>query len=212
MTSEDVDFFGDRQAAERFAARLEAAKVYIPGPDDYTPHAAVIVGTVGDRRIKVDFLHSILGVDRASIENNFITLSGTHKKTGAPIDILVLHPLDCLRSRISNINDLRRKDPHSISSAQASIIVLQAFVDDLLSQGLIKEAQGVLHDLYFVTRGCLGTPAHKEFGVDPREILRPFLDDGRLDDRWRAFNLTSALRRLDEKATRVAEIAFSSHA
>jgi hypothetical protein len=105
MSSEDVDFYGDRKAAESFASKLETAKIYIPGPDDYTPHAAVIVGTIGKRTITIDFMHSILGVDNHSIENNFITLSGTHRKTGAIIDILVLHPLDCLRSRLSNINE-----------------------------------------------------------------------------------------------------------
>ena len=76
--------------------------------DDHTPNAAVIVGTIGERTIKVDFMHSILGVDHRSIENNFITLSGKHQTTGKEIDILVLHPLDCLSSRLSNINDLRR--------------------------------------------------------------------------------------------------------
>jgi hypothetical protein len=66
MSSEDVDFYGDRRAAEQFAAKLEQARVYVPGLDDFTPDAAVVVGTIGGRRIRVDFMHSILGVNSNS--------------------------------------------------------------------------------------------------------------------------------------------------
>jgi hypothetical protein len=203
MTSEDVDFYGNRQAAEKFAAKLQQSKIYVPGPDDHTPHAAVIVGMVGERKIRADFMHSILGVDNKSIENNFVTLSGVHQKTGDTIDVVVLHPLDCLRSRMSNINDLGRTDPHSISSARASILILEAFLDDLLADGAIKEVQRTLRDLYFVIRACLGRVAFHKYGLDPRNVMRRFLNDARLDDRWRKFNLASAISRLDEREGRL---------
>jgi hypothetical protein len=205
MTSKDVDFYGNREAAERFARNLEQATVYLPGPDDITPHAAVVVGSIGKRKIQIDFLHSILGVSHRSIENNFITLTGTHVKTGNRIDIVVLHPLDCLRSRLSNINDLRRSDPHSISSARASIIVLDAFIDDLLQNELTREAQDTLHDLYFVVRdSCFAKPAFHKFELDPRPILTRYLNDHRLDERWRGFNLASAIRRLTEREQKLS--------
>ena len=181
----------------------------MPGPDDFTPDAAVVVGTIGGRRIRVDFMHSILGVDHHSLENKFVTLTGTHRKTGGPIDIVVMHPLDCLRSRLSNINDLKREDPHSINSARASIVILGAFVDDLLQEGMRKEAQATLHDLYFVIRGsCLGKIAFHKFGLDPRSILTDHLNDSRLDVRWRKFNLASNIRRLAEREERLRSVSL----
>jgi hypothetical protein len=163
MSSQDVDFYGNRAAAELFAARLEQSKIYLPGPEDFTPHAAVVVGMVGDRKIQVDFMHSILGVTPRSIANNFVTLMGTHRTTGRPIRILVLHPLDCVRSRMSNINDLRRSDPHSLSSARASIVVLSAFIDDLLDQGLRKEAQSTV----FCGAQLFGQAKFREVRIGP---------------------------------------------
>lgn len=200
MSSEDVDFLGDRAAAEKFASKLASAKIYLPGPDDHTPHSAVVVGMVANRRIRIDFLHSILGTDRKSVKNNVVTLSGSHAKTGKSIDIVVLHPLDCLRSRLSNINDLGRKDPHSIHSARASILVIDAFIDELLQGGVTKEAQSTLRDLPFIIRSAyLGKAAQQEIGMDPRDVLRRYVDDKRLDERFRKFNLANALDRLNRR-------------
>jgi hypothetical protein len=203
MTSDDVDFYGSKATAQKFASKLDNATVHLPGPDDSTPHSAVVVGLVGDRKIQVDFLHSILGVDTHSIENNFVTLSGRNKNNGREVNIIVLHPLDCLRSRMSNINDLRRYDEHSLSSALASVEVLDAFLDDLLENGLTKEAQATLHNLHFVIKESLHKPSFQRFGLDPRPILVRRLDDTRLDTRWREFNLSGSIRRLEERLNKL---------
>lgn len=202
MTSEDVDFFASREAAKAFAAKLGNAKIYIPQMDDNTPNAAVVVGLIGEREIRVDFMHSILGVDPKSIANNFITLSGSRSDTGEEIEILLLHPLDCLRSRLSNINDLKRRDLHSLSSAKAAMLVLAAFIDNLLEEvEWIKQAQSCLKDLHFVIRDmCLGKIANTEFQIDPTWILKKFVADERLDHRWRSFQLESSIKRLEVKA------------
>jgi hypothetical protein len=116
MSSEDVDFYGSRKAAENFAAKLGNAKILIPDLDDHGPNSAQVIGLIGNREIRVDFLHSILGVDATSIKNNVITLTGERSDNGETLAIAVLHPLDCYRSRLSNINDLKRTNVHSISS------------------------------------------------------------------------------------------------
>jgi hypothetical protein len=204
MSSEDVDFYGNRKVAENFAAKLENAKVYIPGPDDHGPNSAKVVGLIGNREIKIDFLHSILGVDHASLKNNVITLSGKRSDNGEPLAILLMHPLDCFRSRLSNINDLKRKDVHSISSARASILVLDAVINDMLNNGWTKEAQDTLQTLRYITLNkCYGTVAHLEFGLDPKWIFERYLKDERLDSRWRSYQLTSSLNALNAKASQV---------
>lgn len=200
MSSEDVDFFGSRKAAENFAANLDNAKVLIPDLDDHGPNAAQVIGFVGEREIRVDFLHSILGVDTATIKNRVITLSGRRSDTGDPIDIAVLHPLDCFRSRLSNINDLKRKTVHSVSTAKASVLVLDALIDDMLGRGWIREAQTTLQELRYITlKKCCGTSAHLEFGIDPRWIFEKYLTDTRFDERWRRFQLTASLNALNAK-------------
>jgi len=205
MSSEDVDFYGTRKAAEDFAAKLGSAKIFVPDPDDHGPNSAQVVGFIGEREIRIDFLHSILGVDHTSLKNNVITLTGQRSDNGEPLNILVLHPLDCFRSRLSNINDLKRKDVHSISTAKASILVLDAVINDMLDKGWIKEAQDTLQKLRHVTlTKCYGTVAHLEFGLDPKWIFEKYLRDDRLDPRWRKFQLTRSLDRLNDRLAQLA--------
>ena len=175
MSSEDVDFYATRKAAEEFAAKLSNSKLYIPDLDDHGPNSAKVEGFIGDREIKVDFLHSIKGVDHASLKKNVITLTGTRSDTGQPLNIQLLHPIDCFRSRLSNINDLKRKDVHSITTARAAILVLDAIINDFLDRGWTKEAQETLQTLRFVAlTKCYGTIAHLEFGIDPKWIFEKY--------------------------------------
>ncbi|WP_316181434.1 hypothetical protein [Bradyrhizobium sp. SZCCHNRI1009] len=204
MSSEDVDFYGTRRTAEDFAAKLGSAKIYFPDADDHGPNSAQVIGFVGERKIRVDFLHSIMGVDHARLENNVITLTGPRTDNGASLTIALLHPLDCFRSRLSNINDLKRSDVHSISTAKASILVLDALIDDFLSMGWLKEAQDTLHTLGYVTlKRCYGTTAHLKYGIDPLWIFEKYLTDTRLDERWRKHQLAGSLSRLKRKLTQI---------
>src|SRR5262249_23868425 len=80
MSSEDVDFYATRKAAEEFAAKLGNAKVLLPDLDDHGPNSAQVVGFVGDREIRIDFLHSILGVDHAWLKKNVMELRRLNEK------------------------------------------------------------------------------------------------------------------------------------
>ncbi|PSO21803.1 hypothetical protein C7G42_09330 [Bradyrhizobium sp. MOS003] len=129
-----------------------------------------------------------------------VTLTGPSQGQGSQIDILILHPLDCLRSRLSNINDLKRTDPHSISSAHAAVIILDVFIDDLLQNGETKKAQAILMSLFYVIRDRnLGRPSQTKFQVDPLSILLKYRLDLRLDNRWRSHQLANAISRLRKK-------------
>jgi hypothetical protein len=200
MSSEDVDLFASKEAAEKFAQKLSNAKVYVPPLFDPSPNAAVVVGELGTKRIQVDFLRGVLGVDHKTLKKNFVTLTGPAKGGGHPVNILILHPLDCLKSRLSNINDLKREDIHSISSAQASVIILDVFIDDLLTRGEVKKAQAILIALYYVIRDRhLGKTSHLKHSIDPLSILLKYRLDIRLDSRWRSHQLANALSKLREK-------------
>lgn len=208
ISSEDVDFFANVSAAKKFAEKLgPTARVFVADPFDNSPNSAIVEGKLGDRTIRIDFMRNILGVDPNSIKNNFVTLSRPARDGGKPINILILHPLDCLRSRLSNINDLRREDPHSISSARAAILVLEAFVDNHLRRGEFREAQDILMSVYYLTRDqSVGKASHLKFGIDPGDILRKFRLDLRLANAWRAHQLARAIERLNRKYERYNKI------
>jgi hypothetical protein len=205
ISSEDVDVYGNAAAAQKFAEKLAGARVFIADPFDNSPNAAVVEGELGDRKIRIDFMRSILGVDPKSIKKNFVTLTRPARDGGKPVNILILHPLDCLKSRLSNINGiLHREDMHSISSARAAILVLEAFIDDHLRRNEFRRAQAILMNVYYIARDQnLGQPSHLKFGLDPGDILRKFRLDLRLTQAWRAHQLASAIERLKKKSERL---------
>ncbi|MGY3407312.1 hypothetical protein ACVWZV_003425 [Bradyrhizobium sp. GM5.1] len=205
ISSEDVDFYANAAAAKKFAERLGSARIFIAPPFENSPNAAVVEGELGDRKVRIDFMRNILGVDPKSIKKNFVTLSRPARDGGKPINILILHPLDCLRSRLSNVNDLHREDPHSVSSARAAVLVVEAFIDDHLRRGDFRQAQAMLMNLYYIARDrSLGKMSHLKFGIDPGDILLKFRLDLRLAQTWRTNQLASAIERLKTKASKLA--------
>ena len=113
FTSKDIDFYRNQEAAERLADEL-GGQVFVPRPGDATPNAAVVVGKLGERTITVDFMATVLGVEGRRVTNNQVMIEARSPLTNRPIRILLLHPLDCLRSRLANINTLKRHDAHSV--------------------------------------------------------------------------------------------------
>jgi hypothetical protein len=197
FTSKDLDFYRNEAAAVKLADALVDGEVLRPGPEDATPNAAVVVGMLGDRSIEVDFMNTVLGVDERSIQNNFVTLSGT-TSSGKNIHIMLLHPIDTLRSRLANVNVLGRNDDHSVRQARAAIKVSRFFIDDLLRYGDTKRAQSMLHDMQYVTREhCMRRPAFEKHGLDTLPVMRAFLADERLDERWRTKVLAHSVERLE---------------
>lgn len=207
FTSKDVDFFDNPEAASRLADALHG-ELRVPDPDDQTPSAALVVGALHNRRIAVDFMRVIKGVDDSAIRDRFITLKGTPPGRTVPISIRVLHPLDCVRSRLANINHLHRTGDLSIRQARVSIIVLEKFIDELIRMGVtkaVKHAQRTLHDLEYVIRGAhCGQKSHldADISLTPEASLRKFLDHSGLDSRWRDRTLAKAVERTEDQLLR----------
>lgn len=205
FTSKDIDFYGTRRTAEHLAKVLDG-QLYVPDLGDVTPNAAMVVARLDDRRIQIDFMAAVLGVEDRAITNNYVVLEGREPTSGQQIRVVLMHPLDCLRSRLANINVLGRHDAHSVNQAKAAVLIARAFIHDLLDQGECRLAQTMLHDLYFVSRdSSVGKPSNVRHGIDPSAILAGFRDDERLDPRWRERNLATAIQRLGEKYAAAAK-------
>lgn len=203
FTSKDLDLFANRAAAERLAAKLEDATLLLPGMDDASPNAAVVVGWLGRRRVVIDFLAEVLGVDPTSINRNRVQLEGIAPGVPQPMTLSVMNPLDCVRSRLANINVLSRTDEHSLRQAEASIAVMRHFIEDLVEVGELRVAQRMLRDLGYVIRDQhIGKTAQLRFGtrLDPLAVLGSFVADRRLDPRWREMVLVKACARLRARA------------
>jgi hypothetical protein len=198
LSSEDLDVYGSTSEAKSLAHLLSEAELHIPPLWDNSPNAAVVTGKIGIHPVRIDFMRSVLGVEDHALRRNYVTLS---KETdNGTLSINLMHPLDCLRSRLSNINDLHREGLHAISSARAALMIVDLFIDQALRIGNVREAQAMLMTLYYVARDrCLTKPADDKFSLNPIHIIQKYRLDVRLDHRFRSNQLASSIKRLLQK-------------
>lgn len=205
FTSKDIDFYRNQDALEQLATQLDDSIVYVPSIGEMTANAAVVVGSLGNRRVVVDFMAGVLGVEDDSIVDNFVAIEGTVPEPDRQVKLCLLHPLDCVRSRLANINILGRTDDHAIRQAVASLKILGHFIDDLLELGDYKNAQKTLHALPYLVRDMhLGSASFSNHGsdLDFCPIFERFLEDERLDQRWRELYFKRSVERLRDRIER----------
>lgn len=93
LSSEDLDYFGPRSAAETLASAI-GGTVHLPDADDHTPNTAVVTATIGGTRVQIDFLWSLAGVQEADLKRQALEL-GVPSEGAEPeaITVPIMHPL-----------------------------------------------------------------------------------------------------------------------
>lgn len=203
LTSEDMDFHANPSAMKELGRRIGNAVTTVPEMGDASPSAGVVAGELNGRRVRVDFLSGVLGVEDSAIRKDRMTIRGQLGDETATITLL--HPLDCLRSRLANVNVLGRVSEHAVNQTVAAVEIVSAYVDHTLDRNDVREAQTTLKDLgYTILRAHLGRRTHVELGrrVDPAPVLERFADDERLDPRWRTHQLASTITKVGNEAQR----------
>lgn len=206
FTSKDIDYYGHRAAAQKLADAL-GGKVHLPGPDDHTPNSAVVSASIDGINVEIDFLSDVAGVKVNALERDAVELI-VPVRGGSGIDELaipVMHPLHCLQSRIANVVTLGRSYEVALRQLAAAPIVLEAYVDEMLGRGEVREATVTLKRLFDYLRTDIAARACPDLPMrDPVEIFATFQRDPRLDWRFRWFNLRSMRRTLAAKRRRKA--------
>lgn len=203
VTSKDLDFYHNKDAEIALAESLEEGKLKVPTGDDHTPCAAVVTGKLGNRTVVVDFLSQVKGVTDESLLKNSITYGDPEDPEG--LFITLMHPVDCVRSRLSNINILRRHDAHSVKQAIASIRILDCFVEDQLSQNSDLGRRNALDALRalekIIEKQHIGRTTDTVFGLAlrPDRILEKYVNDTRLDERVRLRLIFPSMERLKKR-------------
>jgi hypothetical protein len=200
FTSKDLDYFGQRAAAEKLADAL-GGEVNFPDPDDHTPNSAIVIARIDEVDIEIDFLWDIMGVKANALERDAVELVVPVR--GGEIDELaipVMHPLHCLQSRIANVVTLGRGDGVALRQLAAAPIVLEAYVEEMLRLGEVREATVTLRRLFDYLRSDIAARACPDLPMrDPATIFQAFQLDRRLDWRFRWFSLRAMRRKLSAK-------------
>tara|TARA_R110002074_G_C12455639_1_gene658955 strand:+ start:436 stop:1215 length:780 start_codon:yes stop_codon:yes gene_type:complete len=196
FTSKDIDFYGSAKAAQELAKKI-GGTVFIPDIDDNTPNSAQVVANMSNREVCIDFMANVLGVKDAQINNRVVTLEGSLGTDGPRVGIVLLHPVDCLKSKLANINILDRQDIYAISQTQTSILICSGLIDELLETGDFRRAQKILNEIFYITKNdCIRSRAYTDHKLDSSQILDNFEYDVRLDARWRKFILSKHIEKI----------------
>ena len=117
--TEDTDFFGSKKDAQWLCNLLGKDSTELILAKDFDPSANTAMAyilTSDGRILLIDFLKTLIGLDNEII-----------KATAVPIDVAgvrlnVLHPLLCLKSRLSNLEHLSvKRNTNGVMQAHWSI-------------------------------------------------------------------------------------------
>ncbi|WPL17293.1 hypothetical protein Thiowin_02294 [Thiorhodovibrio winogradskyi] len=129
----DIDFLGDPAQAEALAEILHY-RCQIPEPSDPPPNTAVILDD--NNHVVADFLGMVAGLNETDILRRRVpvVLTGGHL-------VQVLHPFDCLASRLANVMLLPgKRSPRGYDQLRAAIGVCRAYLIRLADQDRQQEA------------------------------------------------------------------------
>jgi hypothetical protein len=200
VTSRDIDFYHDRDAERSLASQLDDGSITIPQGDTHSPSAAVVSGKILGRPVVVDFLNHVKGVDDKSLVKNSLQI-----EHGSGFQITIMHPLDNVASRFSNINMLKRTEDHSVMQAMASVAILDCFIDTQLNDTTSKLSSRIALDSlrgleFIIKEKHIGKISQSHFGdaLRPLDILEKYSTDERLDERVREKLIMPIIQRLAE--------------
>jgi len=133
----DADFIGTAAVAREMAAALKSKgwRYWQPTMDSATPQTAKLSKRIEGKGIKqIDFLDSIIGLERERVMRRAVTL---HLRDGTRLQLL--HPLDVLESRLKNLAVLpSKRNRQGIAQARLAIDITRAFLEELVSEGKMR--------------------------------------------------------------------------
>ena len=139
-TSKDLDYWGMRDAAQIFADKI-GGEIHFPAEGDTGPSTAQVVFEYDGRRVEVDFLATIAGIQRIDVEADTVQIDLPTRGREVPVRVNVLKPALVLRSRIANISTLRRTDGNTVRQAMAAVIVAREDILAILDEDAATGSQ-----------------------------------------------------------------------
>lgn len=190
FTSKDVDFCGPSRAAITLASRVHKGRARVATIDDHTPNVAAVtfVDDGGHERV-IDVLSAPFGMNGREVLRRSLPLQ-VLDEDGAPsgLHFRVMHPLDCLESRVHNVIGLPNAydTPRGRNQLRAAVVCAREALKDTLDAPEVPGFEPVratlgLNERIFAL--CLrdrnGRVVQQRTGVDPFDAVN---DDERLGE------------------------------
>lgn len=131
FSSEDLDFFGGRLEAT-LCHEILGGTVNLNRDFDPSPNAGVVVVDWSDRKLRIDFLATVFGLNEAEISRTARVFVGTQELQGLQMN--VLHPILCLEGKLSCLKDLPQDGRQDLKHVQMSVLILQTLLKESFKQ------------------------------------------------------------------------------
>jgi len=163
----DIDFLGSREVGKVLAAKL-GVQLLVPPKDDHVQVTAgmlLLPGKSGGRAI-VDFLSVVSGLEAAKIRERALEVEafGTVFK--------VMHPVDCLTSRISNLHLIpAKRNEIGVAQAGLAVEIVHAFIAKVVSSGEVRHALDLAEHVGKLARSSPAARVKAKFGINVLDAI-----------------------------------------
>lgn len=160
----DIDFLGDAAQAQELAEAL-GYDCRIPDSGDPTPNTALLVDDSGV--VVADFLAFVAGLNETDILRRRLPIVMESGHT-----FYVLHPFDCLASRLANIALIpAKRSPRGFDQLNAAIRVCRAYLLQLAREGKSDEAIKMANRIFDLALTDTGKRVFFGQGIDLLDAL-----------------------------------------
>lgn len=179
----DVDFLGTKaDAAEHLeflkiatAGQALRAEVRFPQPFEKTPNSAKITIFRGEQiEAEIDYLSHIIGYvgkDEDRLKERAILVEDLYQEGSS---LRVMHPFDCLKSRLHNIYSLpNKRNTIHVAQAHLAVDVMKAYLLRLIGEaGDVRAALlPLLEAIIGLAASVVGLNAYQVYGLDVLDCL-----------------------------------------
>ncbi|MBI3376611.1 MAG: hypothetical protein HY017_33260 [Betaproteobacteria bacterium] len=180
--TKDSDFLGDREDVARMASGMQGAALY--------PHQRALTALAGQvkidlsehRYLNIDVLHKIVGFDdsdavRKRAEERFL----------GEVRFRVMHPVDCLKSRLENLRKLAEKrNEAGAAQAELAVRVVRRYLETVLEEGNERLALRAAESVAKMAVEPAGALVFRSYGIDVLDAVpvKRISNKKFLDVRW----------------------------
>ena len=190
--TKDSDFLGSREDVARMANGMQGAAMY--------PHQRGLTALAGQVRIdlpeqqflNIDVLHRIVGFD----DSDAVRKRAEERSLGE-VRFRVMHPVDCLKSRLENLRKLAEKrNEAGAAQAELAVRVVRRYLETVLDEGNERVALRAVESIAKMAVEPAGALVFRSYGIDVLEAIPVKRISNRkfLDLRWPQIRAVAAAR------------------
>jgi hypothetical protein len=127
FSSEDIDFFGGRLEAN-ITHQLLGGEIKLNRNFDPSPNTGVLLVPFENRKLRIDFLSSVYGLNDSEILESAII----SKKEGffSDLNLKILNPILCLEGKLKSLVGLPQQGRQDLKHLQISVLCAKEYLKE----------------------------------------------------------------------------------